>query len=150
LRRFQLTSDAWGFSQTWYRRELFRDEGFDTTDAFLTRPLPDGFPDANDLLAQMATWDRADISDNPRFEKDFEAALGAITARSIVMPVQTDLYFPPEDSEIEVAAMRNAELRVMPSIWGHRAGSPGTASEDIAFLEQAIADLLDQQEASAA
>ena len=38
------------------------------------------------------------------------------------MPGQTDLYFPPEDSQFEAANMLNAKLLPVPSIWGHFAG----------------------------
>jgi homoserine O-acetyltransferase len=144
LRRFRLTADAWGFSQTWYRRNLHLAAGYPTTQAYLDRDTPMPFGDANDLLAQIATWEIADISDNDRFKKDFAAALRAITAKAIVMPSQTDLYFPPEDSEIEVAAMPNAELRVIPSIWGHRGASPGSDPTDIDFFDNAITELLDR------
>jgi homoserine O-acetyltransferase len=94
------------------------------------------------MLAQLWTWQNADISRNTLYNGDFTAALRAITARAIVMPCRTDLYFPPEDSEIEVASMPNAELRVIPSIWGHRAGAPGADPVDIKFLNDAIGELL--------
>jgi len=116
--------------------------GFPSTQAYLDRPGPIPFGDVNNLLAQIRTWESADISDNERFTKDFAAALKAITARAIVMPSRTDLYFPPEDSKIEVASMPKAELRVMPSIWGHRGGSRGGDPADIAFFNAAIVDLL--------
>ena len=145
LRRFLLTSDAWGFSQTWYREGHHLATGYDSTEAYLSRPLPDRICDANDLLAQFLTWYWADISDNERYAKDFSAALAAIRARVIVMPVQTDLYFPPEDSMIEVAGIGGAELRVIPSIWGHRAGSPGTDPADMDFIDRAIGDLLSKE-----
>jgi homoserine acetyltransferase len=47
-----------------------------------------------------------------------------IKAKTLVLPCKTDLYFPPEDSEIEVQNMRDGvgELKVIPSIWGHWAG----------------------------
>jgi homoserine O-acetyltransferase/O-succinyltransferase len=48
--------------------------------------------------------------------------LGAIKAKAYVMPGQTDLYFPPEDSQFEVANMPNAKFLPVPSIWGHFAG----------------------------
>ena len=38
------------------------------------------------------------------------------------MPSRTDLYFPPEDTELEVPQMPNAKLRVIPTVWGHLAG----------------------------
>jgi homoserine O-acetyltransferase len=68
--------------------------------------------------------------------------LGAIKARAIVMPGRTDLYFPPEDSEYEVSKMPNAELRPMPSIWGHFAGGPGLSPADVKFLDEALKELL--------
>lgn len=142
MRHFQLTSDAWGYSQTWYREGHDLARGFATTDAWLARPVPDTMCDANDLLAQFLTWDRSDLSDNDKYNKDFTAALQAIRAKAIVMPVASDLYFPPEDSALAVAAMPCAELRIMPSIWGHRAGSPGTDPLDMDFLDRAIGDLL--------
>lgn len=142
VQRMRLVADSWGFSQDWYRESGYRKLGFKSVDEFLYRPLPELPGDVNDFLAQIRTWENADISDNDRFNKDFSASLRAITARAIVMPSKSDLYFPPEDSKIEVAMMPNAELRVMPSIWGHRAGSPGTDQDDTRFFENAIGDLL--------
>jgi homoserine O-acetyltransferase len=99
--------------------------------------------DANNLLAQIATWQQADISDNARFHGNLAAALDAIRARTIVMPSRTDLYFVPEDSAREVALMPNAELRVIESVWGHRAATHGTDPTDMEFLGRAIRDVLD-------
>ena len=58
----------------------------------------------------LRTWQNADISLNDKYNGDFAAALRAIRARAIVMPGRTDLYFPPEDNEIEVSMMPNAEF----------------------------------------
>jgi homoserine O-acetyltransferase len=143
LRNMRLVFDTWGLSQTWYRQGLFSKLGpFKRKEEFLERELAPPLRDPNDLLAQVATWERADISDNDRFRKDFPAALKAIRAKAIIMPSRTDCYFPPEDSEIEVAGMPDAELRVVPSVWGHRAAAPGTDPEDIRFFDRAIRDLL--------
>ena len=56
------------------------------------------------------TWQNGDISDNELYNGDFKKALGAIKAKAYVMPGQTDLYFPPEDSQFEVANMPNAKF----------------------------------------
>jgi homoserine O-acetyltransferase len=40
--------------------------------------------------------------------------------------------------------MPNAELRPIPSIWGHRAGNPRTNPEDLTFLQKAVRELLAQ------
>jgi homoserine O-acetyltransferase len=97
--------------------------------------------DANDLLAMLWTWQHADISANHRFRGDFGAALGAIRARAIVMPSATDLYFRVRDNEIEVEQMPNAELRPIPSIWGHVAAF-GANPPDDQFIDAALGELL--------
>jgi homoserine O-acetyltransferase/O-succinyltransferase len=142
LERMRLIFDSWGLSQSWYRQGLYRSQGYATAEDFLNRKVAAPPRDVNDFLAQVRTWERADISDNDIHKKDLPAALRAIKARAIVMPCRTDLYFPPEDSEIEVSHMPNAELRVLESAWGHRAAAPGTDPRDIAFLDAAVRDLL--------
>ena len=87
------------------------------------------------------TWQHADISANPRFNGDLTAALRAIEARAIVMPSATDLYFRVRDNELEVAQMPTAELRPIPSTWGHAAGR-GTNPADNAFIDTALRELL--------
>jgi homoserine O-acetyltransferase len=62
------------------------------------------------------SWQYGDISANPLYKGDFDRALGSITAKAIVMPGRTDLYFPPEDSEYEVSKMPNAQLRPIESV----------------------------------
>ncbi|MCZ6664671.1 MAG: hypothetical protein O7B81_05150, partial [Gammaproteobacteria bacterium] len=99
--------------------------------------------DANNLLAQIATWQSADISNNEIHQGDFERALASIKAKIFVIPCVNDAYFPPEDSEIEVSHMTNAEYRPIRSQWGHWAGS-GRNPEDTAFIDEQITELLAQ------
>jgi homoserine O-acetyltransferase len=47
-----------------------------------------------------------------------------------------------EDNRREVARMRHAELRVIPSDWGHRAGNPMNSVEDTQFIDAALTALL--------
>jgi hypothetical protein len=42
----------------------------------------------------------------------------------------------------EVAQMRHAELRPIPSIWGHRAGNPTQNPEDDDFIDRVVKELL--------
>ena len=135
---------GWAVSQAFYREEVYLDIGYSSLEDYLVafwegRRL---FADANDFLAMLRTWQNADISLNDKYNGDFAKALGAITARAIVMPGRTDLYFPPEDNEIEVSMMPNAELRPIESIWGHLAGSPGLNPTDAAFVDAALRELL--------
>ena len=95
-----------------------------------------------DFYKQLSTWMAADVSAHPKFGGDLDAALGAIRARALVMPCDTDVYFRVRDNEIEVAKMPNAELRVIRSAWGHAAGGPTTNPDDAAFVDGALKELL--------
>jgi homoserine O-acetyltransferase len=145
LRAMARVYAGWGFSQAFYREELdIKALGYSSLEDFLIA-FWEGFflpKDANNLLTMLWTWQHGDISANEVYGGDFDKALGAIKAKAIVMPGQTDLYFPPEDSEYEVSKMPNAELRPMPSIWGHFAGGPGLSRADVEFLDKALKELL--------
>ncbi len=80
----------------------------------------------------------ADISANPLYGGDLPAALRAIQARVLLMPGETDLYFRVADNAAELAHLAHAELRPIPSIWGHRAGNPTSNPVDLAFLRDAV------------
>jgi homoserine O-acetyltransferase len=135
---------GWALSQDFYREELYLTLGFSSLEDFLISGWEGNFRrrDANDLLAMLWTWQHADISANELYCGDLGKALGAITARAIVMPSETDLYFRVEDNRREVVKMPNAELRPIPSIWGHRAGNPTQNPEDEKFLNDALRELL--------
>ena len=135
---------GWALSQAFYREELYLQTGCSSLEDYLKESWEGRWQDndANDLLAMIWTWQQADISADPAYGGDFKKALGAIKARAIVMPCKTDLYFPPEDNELEVAQMPNAELRTIQSIWGHMACVPGLNPEDSRFFESALQELL--------
>jgi len=145
LRAMARVYAGWGFSQSFYRENLdVKTLGYSSLEDFLVA-FWEGFflpKDANNLLTMLWTWQNGDISANDKFKGDFDKALGAIKAKAFVMPGQTDLYFPPEDSQYEVSKMPNAEFRPIPSIWGHFAGGPGTNPVDVKFLDAALKELL--------
>ncbi|OJW28302.1 MAG: homoserine acetyltransferase [Rhodospirillales bacterium 69-11] len=143
---------AWALSQDFYRAGLHLAsapppnlgapdlETFLRTDweaRYATRP-------AANLYAQLRTWDAADISANDRYDGDLERALRAIRARVLLMPGETDLYFRVADNEAELPHLAQAELRPIPSIWGHRAGNPSVNPPDAAFIKQAVREWLDR------
>jgi homoserine O-acetyltransferase/O-succinyltransferase len=133
---------GWVYSQDFFREHEYRKMGLASMEDVLRfSEARYRQRDANDLLAMLWTWQHADISANPRFDGDFRAALAAITARAIVMPGATDLYFRVRDSELEVEHMPNAELRPIPSIWGHAAGRGGNPVDN-QFIDAALRELL--------
>ena len=149
LRAMARVYAGWGFSQAFYWQRLYHTEmGYSSLEDFLVS-FWEGFflaKDANNLLAMLWTWQNGDIGKTPGFDGDSERALGAITARAIVMPAEKDLYFPPEDNAYEVRHMPNAELRVIPGVWGHFAGGGLDADRtDTRFLDDALKELLAQE-----
>jgi homoserine O-acetyltransferase len=136
---------GWALSQTFYRRELWRGLGFTSLEDFLVRSWEAGFVrrDMHDLLAQLWTWQHADISANDLFRGDLEMALASIKARVLLMPGATDLYFQTDDNRGELPHLKQATLVEIPSIWGHRAGNPWANPEDAAFLDAQVTALLE-------
>ena len=97
--------------------------------------------DANDLLAMAATWRAGDPSANPIHNGDFEKAIRSITARGLVMPCVSDLYFRVSDNKREVALLNNAELAPIQSNFGHLAGA-GLDPSAVMFINGKLSELL--------
>ena len=115
---------GWGLSQSFYRGELFRQLGYASLDDFLVRYWEALFleRDANNVISMLETWKHADLSANATFNGDLEAALRAVKAEAVLLPGDTDLYFPREDNEFECSLLANGRVTPIPSVWGHYAG----------------------------
>jgi homoserine O-acetyltransferase len=135
---------GWAMSQAFYREEAWRDVGFTSLEDYLVRGWEANFSrrDPADLLAQLWTWQHGDISADDRFGGDLPAALSAIRAKVLLMPGDHDLYFRVEDNRRELRHLADAELKPIPSIWGHRAGNPSQNPRDAAFIDAAVRALL--------
>jgi homoserine O-acetyltransferase/O-succinyltransferase len=144
LRAMARVYAGWGFSQAFYWNRCYREMGYSSLEDFLVG-FWEGFflddRDANNLLTMLWTWQHADIGATPGFEGDHVRALNAIKARTISLPAEKDLYFPPEDEEYAVAHMPNAELRIIPGVWGHFAGG-GVNPVDTEYIDDVLKDLL--------
>ncbi len=144
LRAMARVYAGWGFCQQFYRERIYEREplGFASLEDFLVGYWEGLFikRDANNLLAMLWTWQHADIGATPG-RSGVEEALAAITARAIVMPGEQDLYFPPEDNQWEVDRMPDADLRVIPGVWGHFAGG-GVNPVDTSVVNGALEELL--------
>jgi homoserine O-acetyltransferase/O-succinyltransferase len=144
LRAFGRIFAGWGVSQAFYRQGLHTQSGAKSIEDFLVTDFdtPSLKRNGNDLLAQIWTWQHADIGDNDVFRGDRIKALQSIRARTLVMPSETDLYFTVVDAKAEAAHMPNAEFRPIPSVWGHRAGNPMRNPADQEFIFDAVRKLL--------
>ena len=116
MRAFGRVYVAWAYSHDFFASGLYRELGFATLEDFVRDWEEDHLNwDANDLLAKIWTWQHGDISDNAIYGGDFTRALQSITARAILMPCSTDMYFVPADNAAEVsqhASRRAARLRL--------------------------------------
>src|SRR5262249_6400125 len=132
-----------GFSQPFYKRELYRQMGFHSPEEVITGFWEQRYMrrDANNLLSMLRTWQLRDLGKTPGFGGSHERALGAIQAKATVMAGQTDLFFTPEDIEADAAHIPGARFRVIPSFWGHMAGA-GINPTDSQFVEAEIKALL--------
>lgn len=147
LRAMSRVYAGWGFSQAFYWDEVYKEKlGFSSLEDFLVG-FWEGFfldgRDANNLLTMLWTWQNGDVGKTPGIDGPYEEALGRIRAKAIIMPAEKDLYFPPEDEEYAVGHMTgaDAELRVIPGVWGHFAGG-GLNPEDVEFIDNALKELL--------
>jgi homoserine O-acetyltransferase/O-succinyltransferase len=145
---------GWGFSQAFYwegaytrmgfSRRLGAELAFSSLEDFLVGYWEGHFldrRDPNDLLAVLWTWQYGDIGATPGFDGDHVKALQSIKARLIALPAEKDLYFPPEDEEYASQYIPNGEVRVIPGIWGHFAGS-GDSPVDLEYIDDVLKELL--------
>jgi homoserine O-acetyltransferase len=145
LRAFARIYAGWGFSQAFYWAEVWRALGYTSLEDFAV-DFWEGFfldgRDPNNLLTMLDTWWNGDVGATPGFDST-EQALASIRARVLDMPAEKDLYFPPEDEAWAVSHIPDAEVRVIPGVWGHFAGG-GLNPTDTAFIDRAVAELLDR------
>lgn len=147
IQTFSLIYASWAASQAYYRQQCYVNLGYASLADYLDRGWQASYRrrDPHNLIAMIDTWLQCDISDNPIFRGDYEAAMAAVQAQTLVMPATTDLYFTPEDCAAEAQRLRHAQYLPIPSIWGHRAGNPYQNPQDAQFIRNAIQSLLGLQ-----
>jgi len=147
LKAFARVYAGWAYSQAYFRRELWRGQGFASAEELLEFWEQDHLAqDANDLLAVLNTWQTADISDNPVFGGNFRRALAAITMPTCLMPGSTDLYFTTEDACADARMMPGARIEILDSDLGHTAGGAGRDPETHKQILTAARNLLEHRE----
>ncbi|GAA3535905.1 homoserine O-acetyltransferase [Aeromicrobium flavum] len=140
LRAFGRVYAGWAYSRDFFHDGAHRALGYRDLDAVLQDWADDhAARDANDLLAMMDTWQTGDVG---RGRGGYESALSGVSARTIVMPSTTDLYFTVADATVEASLVPNAELRPLDSNLGHVAGRPGVREAETTAIARAVRDLL--------
>ncbi|MGC5585042.1 alpha/beta fold hydrolase [Ornithinimicrobium sp. W1665] len=145
-------ADIWavmGLSTEFWRSEFWRtvelpDVTWDTFEEFRDRFLRPTFAamDPNALLSMAWKWQRGDVARNS--DGDLAAALGRISAKTFVMPIDEDMFFPPRDCEREQAMVAGSELRTLHSIAGHF-GLFGFEESYLGEVDANLKELLDSE-----
>ena len=90
-------------------------------------------------LAMAWKWQRGDVSRHTG--GDLASALGRIKAKTYVMPISHDMFFPPSDCEVEQRLIPGSEFRPLKSSCGHL-GLFGVDPELLAQLDANLNELL--------
>jgi homoserine O-acetyltransferase/O-succinyltransferase len=130
-----------GFSTEFWKQEVWRALEFTSRDEFITGFLEPYFTamDPDDLLTQSWKWQRGDVARHA--DGDLAAALGRITAKTFVIPIDEDLLFPVRDCQPEQQLIKNSELRVVNDVLGHLALF-GVAPTYMPQIDQHLGELL--------
>lgn len=145
IKSFARVYAGWGFTQKFYKKELYKNLGFNDLEDFLQGFWESFFlkREKENLLALIWTWQHGDVSQNDIFKGDFVKALSSIKAKTLVISPENDLYFPKEDNEEEVKYISDSKLVIIPGDWGHFAGG-GLNPEDNKFIDDHLKILLNE------
>lgn len=115
-------ADIWavmGFCPEFFNQEKWGLFGVESAEELVEGFLEPFFQmmDPNALLAMAWKWQRGDVS--RLADGNLAEALGRIQAKVFVMPIDTDMFFPPTDCEREQQMIPNSELKVIRSLAGH-------------------------------
>ena len=130
-----------GFSTEFWKQEVWRALEFTSKEAVHHR-LPgallhgDGPERPADDDVEVAARRR-----RPAQGGDLAAALGRITAKTFVMPIDEDMFFPPRDCVAEQELIPGSELRVIEDIGGHL-GLFGIAPTYMPQIDRHLGELL--------
>jgi homoserine O-acetyltransferase/O-succinyltransferase len=130
-----------GWSTEFFQQNRHKALGFSSMNDFIVNFMNGYFSvmDPNDLLCMAWKWQRGDVSRHTG--GDLRAALGRIKAKTFVMPMSSDMFFPPSDCQAEWRLIHNAEFRPIQTIDGHLALF-GADPSAIGQLDKHLSELL--------
>ena len=130
-----------GWSTHFFQENRHKALGFSSLDDFITNFMFAYFApmDPNDLLCMAWKWQRGDVS--RLTGGDLRAALGRIKAKTFVMPMSSDMFFPPDDCQAEWRLIPDAEFHPIKTVDGHLALF-GADANAIAQIDKHLGDLL--------
>lgn len=121
LRRHARVFAASGFTPDLYNYQIWRKLGFTSGEDFLTGFVENHFlpQDPNNLILLLTKWRDTDVS---RISNgDLKSALARIKAKTFIIALQEDQFFPFKDIAAEQKLIPNSEVKLLTSLWGHLA-----------------------------
>ena len=130
-----------GWSTEFFQENRHKALGFSSMDDFIINFMYGYFSvmDPNNLLCMAWKWQRGDVSRHTG--GDLRAALVRIKARTFVMPLSSDMFFPPADCQAEWRLIPDAEFRPVQTIDGHLALFGGD-SNALSQIDKHLSELL--------
>jgi len=121
LRRHARAFAASGFTQDLFNTAGWSGLGFTTPEDFVTGFVENHFlpQDPNNLLLLLRKWRDNDVTRGTG--RTLAEALSAITAKTHVIAIDEDVFFPLADIAAEQALIPGSCLKRVSSIWGHLA-----------------------------
>lgn len=131
----------YGLSAKFFEQQHYRVLGFDSVQSFYSDFMSPYFApmDPNNLISMLVKWRSADVSHVTG--GDLAAALARITAKTLIMPINEDMVFPPSVCRAEADLIRNANFQATSSPCGHL-GLFGIDSVWIQKIDEHLTELL--------
>lgn len=132
-----------GWSPEFYQEKRWNSVlGMSSLDDFINGVMKAYFEpmDPNVLLCAMHKWQHADVAQHT--DGNLSAALKRIKAKTCVMPISHDFFFPPHECEEDRKLITGAEFRVIESKEGHmglNGFEPGYMDQVDRFLGELLA-----------
>lgn len=141
LKRHAQLWTVMGWSTEFFRTGRHHALNFESMAAFVNNFMIGYFApmDPNNLLCMAWKWQRGDVSRHTA--GDLPAALGRIKAKTYVMPISHDMFFPVTDCQAEQQLIPGSEFRPLQSIDGHL-GLFGTDAQMVEQFDANIRELL--------
>ncbi len=130
-----------GWSTEFFQKARHKALGFSSMGDFIINFMFAYFSvmDPNDLLCMAWKWQRGDVSRHTG--GDLRAALLRVKAKTFVMPMSSDMFFPPADCQAEWRLIPDAEFRPIETVDGHLALF-GADPNAISQLDHHLSELL--------
>ena len=130
-----------GWSTEFFQENRHKALGFSSMDDFIINFMYAYFSvmDPNNLLCMAWKWQRGDVSRHT--SGDLRAALSRIKAKTFVMPMSSDMFFPPADCQAECRLIPNAEFRPIQTTDGHLALF-GADANALSQVDKLLSELL--------